>query len=948
MIKMKWIILMAMLSADLATAGTGAHSLMVGEGFVNPLGFYDSTPTFSWKLPDGVKKQTAYRIEVKDDAVVWDSGWVESDQSVFVPYGGEPLISRQRLEWRVMFRGDTGTDSGWSNYAAFELGLLTSRDWNAKWIRPVVEAEPDAEFKLIKAVYRSKENRRRNQDVTELLQKKIKSNTLSFNVNNNTLGGDPAYGEAKELVVTYKVGGEKKKDILNENMRGRFPPSKTMEEPVAYLKREFSVSEKIERARLYVTARGLFEVELNGKKVGNDHFANGWTSYNNRLDTMTYDVTDTLQSGGNELNALLGTGWYAGNIGFRGQKWSYGIQPELLLQLEITYKGGRTEMVLSDETWQGTFDGAIRSSSIYNGEEYDARKQASGWGKVDVNPDLGSARLVPKPFAPVRATEMLTVQAITEPAPGRFVFDLGQNMVGWAKVHIPVVKDQTTTLRFAEMLNPDGTMYTDNYRDAKSTDYYTAAESGTIEWEPVFTFHGFRYVELSGLPKGAKPSADWVTGVVLHSDLPRIGTFESSHEKLNQLQRNITWGQRGNFLDIPTDCPQRDERLGWTGDAQAFAPTSMFNYDCHAFWKSWLGSMRHDQFTDGRIPHVIPDVLIQGDSPGWMDAATIIPWEVYVRTGDLDVLADNYAMMERLVGWYRGQSVDGLSPNIKGFGDWLQPYSEKTTGDTPHALLGAAFYAKSVQILADSARVLDRMGDACNYDTEAGTVKLAFAKHYFDADGKLQNAPETQTAYLLAIEFDLIPSDLQGKAMGHLVRLIGEADNHLRTGFLGTPYLASVLDRKGHAELAFDLLFKETYPSWFYPINQGATTMWERWNSYTLEDGFHPEGMNSFNHYAYGAIGQWMYERVAGLAPDPAHPGYKHFFVRPYIVPQLDWARAELETAYGKASSGWKKENGKTIMEVVVPPNTTATIEFPDGRMPETVSSGNYRFELEL
>jgi alpha-L-rhamnosidase len=931
--------------AVLTHAGRDAHSLTVSEGFVDPLGFHDATPSFSWKLPEGVKQQTSYRIQVKD---AWDSGWVESEQSVFVPYGGDSLRSRQQLEWRVRFKNEAGKDSGWSQFAAFELGLLSSKDWKAHWIRPKEEMEPATEFKLIKALYRSKENPDRNIEVTALLRKKIKDNSLSVNVNNNALGGDPAFGEVKELVVTYQVGGKEKTVVLNENKKGSFPPSETTEEPVAYLKRDFAVSGKVERARLYVTARGVFEVRLNGAKVGDDHFANGWTSYKHRLDTLTYDVTDTLQSGGNELQVLLGTGWYAGNIGFRGQKQFYGAHPELLLQLEITYKGGRTGTVVSDGDWQGTFNGAIRSSSIYNGEEYDARKQASGWAKVVVNPELGSSELVPKPFAPVRATEELAVQKITEPEPGRIIFDLGQNMVGWAKLKIPVEKDQTVTIRFAEMLNTNGTMYTANYRSAKSTDFYTAAETGIVEWEPTFTFHGFRYVELSGLPAGAKPSVDWVTGVVLHSDLPRIGTFESSHEKLNQLQSNITWGQRGNFLDIPTDCPQRDERLGWTGDAQAFAPTAMFNYDCHAFWKSWLGSMRDDQMADGRIPHVIPDVLNKGDSPGWMDAATIIPWEVYVRTGDLDVLAENYAMMERLVGWYRSQSVDGLSPNIKGFGDWLQPYSKKTKGDTPHALLGAAFYAKSVRVLADSARVLERAGDAYNYAAEAETVKRAFAKHYFDADGKLRNALETQTAYLLAIEFDLIPSELQGKAMGHLTRLIGEADNHLRTGFLGTPYLAGVLDRKGQAKLAFDLLFKETYPSWFFSINQGATTMWERWNSYSHKDGFGSAGMNSFNHYAYGAIGQWMYERVAGLAPDPANPGYKHFFVRPLIAPQLDWARAELETPYGKASSGWKKSGGKLELEVVVPPNATATIEFPNDRNPETVSAGIHRFELEI
>ncbi len=925
-------------------SGDGAHSLTVGEGFTNPVGFHDATPTFSWKLPAGTEKQTAYRIEVKGPTPLWDSGWVESDRSVFVPYSGEPLASRQQLEWRIRFRDQDGKEFGWSEPTTFELGLLSSKDWKAQWIRPADALED--EFKLIRALYRSKTDPSHSKDVTALLQKTIQNNTLSVNAGNEALGGDPAYLENKELVLTYQLNGEEKTGILYENQNGVFPPSASTDERVAALRREFSVSAQVKQARLYVTARGVFEIQLNGEKVSSDHFANGWTSYTHRLDTLTYDVTAQLQKGSNSIGALLGTGWYAGRIAWDDQKNLSGQNPELLCQLEISYEDGRTETIVSDDTWEATFDGPILSSSLYDGEHYDARKPLSGWSAVVANPDLGSAHLVPKPFAPVRATETLAVQTITEPEPGRFVFDLGQNMVGWAKLKIPVEKDKTITVRFAEMLKKNGTMYTENYRTAKSIDSYTAAKTGAIEWEPTFTFHGFRYVELSGFRAGAKPAQDWVKGVVLHSDLPKIGTFESSHAKLNHLQRNITWGQRGNFLDIPTDCPQRDERLGWTGDAQIFCPASMFNYDCHAFWKSWLGSMRDDQFSDGRIPYVIPDWWKEGGSPGWMAAATMLPWEVYVRTGDLEMLAENYGMMERLVGWYRGQSKDGLIPKIGGFGDWLQPYS-KTDGDTSKLLLGTAFYAHNAQILADAARVLGKTADARNYAAETDGIKTAFTAHYFDADSKLRHATETQTSYILAIAFDLIPFERQKKATIHLLRLIGDADGHLRTGFLGTPYITQVLDRMGHEELALSVLFKETYPSWFFSINQGATTLWERWNSYSHKDGFGDVSMNSFNHYAYGAIGQWMVERIAGLAPDPANPGYKHFFVHPIIGTQLDWACAELETSYGKASSGWKKVGGNVMMDVTVPPNTTATITFPDGREPVTVSVGTHRFDMK-
>lgn len=857
-----------------------AHSLVVGEGFLEPIGFHDPTPAFSWKLPVGVERQTAYHLDVRDvqsRKTVWDSGWVESGRSVFVPYGGKPMSSRQQLAWRVRFRDETGGESEWSEPAHFEMGLLSSRDWKASWISP-----------------------------------------------------DAKLSQSKEQV--------------------------------SWLRREFPVRKEIERARLYVTARGLFDVRLNGEKVGNDCFVPGWTVYDKRIDTLTYDVTEALQQGENALGVQLGMGWYAGRIGLPGKLYRYGSGPELLLQLEIAYTDGSTGNVLSNGKWKATLEGPIRASSIYDGEEYDARMEIPGWGKVGfddsewhrvaVNNELGAARLSPKPFAPVRATETLAVKEITEPERGRFVFDLGQNMVGWAKLSIPVEEGQTVTVRFAEMLNPDGTMYTDNYRSAKSTDTYTPAEDGRIVWEPTVTFHGFRYVELSGLPEGARPEKGCVKGIVLHTDLSRLGTFESSHEKLNQLQSNIVWGQRSNFVDIPTDCPQRDERLGWTGDAQVFCPTSMFNYDCHAFWKSWLGSLRDDQMDDGRIPHVVPDVLNAGDSPGWMDAATFIPWEVYVCTGDDEILAENFHMMERLVAFYRSQAKNGLiesdrKEGLSGFGDWLQPYAQDVKGDTPLNLLTTAYYARSVQILADSAKVLGKTGEVKKYADEAESIKQAYADRYFDADGKLKNAPETQTGYLVSFAFGLVPDELKEKAAAHLVRLVHEAGNHLRTGFLGTPYVAPVLDQVGHADLAFTVLFKETYPSWFYSINQGATTMWERWNSYSHEDGFGDVNMNSFNHYAYGAINQWMVERIAGLSPDPANPGYKHFFVRPIIGQQLDWAHAELETPYGKASSGWRRDGGEIVIDATVPPNTTATIEFPDGRKPESVKAGTHRFELE-
>lgn len=850
-----------------------ATSLTVGEGFANPIGYHDATPRFSWKLPEGVTAQTAYRLEVRSGEKLWESGWVDSSQSVLVPYEGTPLASRSKVTWKVDYRDQDNEAAGWSEPETFELGLLSQADWEAHWIRPADEVP--------------------------------------------------------------KV------------------------ESTSWLRREFTAQSAIKSARLHVTARGLFEVHLNGQKVGNDEFGPGWTNYNKRIDTLTYDVTEQLKEGENALGVMLGTGWYAGEMGLgKNRTNQYGKNPELLLQLEITHEDGTISKVTSDKNWKATFEGPIRSSSIYNGEIYDARKELTGWSaaefddsswqEVTANADLGPAMLSPKPFAPVRVTETVEVQEITEPTPGHFVFNMGQNMVGYPELNIPVEADGTVTVRFAELLSADGNIYTDNYRGAKSTNKYTAAKTGTIKYTPTFTFHGFQYIELTGLPEGAKPEKDWIKGLVLTTDLPQIGNFASSHEKLNQLQSNIIWGQRGNFLDIPTDCPQRDERLGWTGDAQVFCSTAMFNFDTHAFWKSWLGSMRDDQLEDGRIPSVVPNVFLGRVSPGWMDAATIIPWQVYIRTGDLEVLSENFEMMEKHLAFYRSLSEDHLIGEIKAYGDWLQPYAEKKEGDTPFPLLGTAFFAYSAQIIADSAALLGKEEEAERYRKEAAAIKEAFRAKYLAEDGKLQNSPETQTAYILALQFDLVSGEMQQKLAKHLERLLEEAGGHLRTGFLGTPYIAQVLDENGYDEEAFSLLFQETYPSWFYSINQGATTMWERWNSYTKEDGFHPEGMNSFNHYAYGAIGEWMYERVAGLAPDPENPGYKHILIRPLLGGPLTSASASLETPYGMASSAWTKEGDKLKMTLVIPPNTTATVEFPNEREAEKLGPGEHNFTLEL
>jgi len=461
-------------------------------------------------------------------------------------------------------------------------------------------------------------------------------------------------------------------------------------------------------------------------------------------------------------------------------------------------------------------------------------------------------------------------------------------------------------------------------------DYYIPKEDGLIDWKPKFTFHGFRYVELSGFDADAIPDKSWVKGIVQYSDFEDVGKFISSDEKLNRLQSNIKWGLRGNFFDIPTDCPQRDERMGWTGDAQVFAPTSILNCNVHAFWASWLQSMREEQSADGGIPIVIPSNRSYKPSAGWSDAATVIPWEIYMRTGDKSVLQENYRMMMEWVMYYHS-AVYSQNEKLKPLGDWLQPLSKNPIddkmGETSIELIETAYLAHSINLTYKTAKVLGYGDDASDLKVLRDSVRQVFENKYFNKSGRLTTEFETQTGYLMALSFELVSEEMAQKVVSHLIKTINKAGNHLRTGFLGTPLLAKVLDKYGHADLMYSILFKETYPSWFYSINQGATTMWERWNSYSHDEGFGDASMNSFNHYAYGAIGQWFYEGIAGIIP--LEPGYKRILIAPTPGIQLQSVKAEYNSVYGKIESNWEKTGSGLALEVTIPPNTKAEVVIP-------------------
>ena len=957
---MSLLVLIALVfSGSSASANvSAADNLTVNEGFVNPIGFYASDPDFSWILPQGssVDSQSAYQVVaasspklLPQNADLWDSGKVSSSQSTHVKYQGKPLVSRQKVYWQVRYWDQKGRKSNWSKPASFELGLLKNSDWKGSWIKMKGQDETqvaeNTKIEILSAAYCADDDSGRKIELTEKVKSLVKDGKYKIPSSNEFAGGDPADRVVKILKMEYMLNEEKVVAEVKEGsifnlvtkIGGILPAFKYVPE---YLRKDFNIDSKVESARLYITAKGLYEVYLNGKRIGSDYMVPGWTPYHKRIETITYDVTKDLQKKDNVLAAVLGEGWFAGDLMGKLTKYPE-LQPQLLAQLEITYKDGSKETIVTDKSWKATDEGPIRYSSIYHGETYDASKEMSGWNDTDFDdsfwypvaaaPVEADVRLVPKRQNTVQVETEIKALSITEPTEGKYIFDLGQNMVGWQEIKIPVKAGDTITVRFAEMLDTDGTMYTVNYRGAKSTDYYTAAKDGVICWHPTFTFHGFRYVELSGFSDNVKPKKSWVKGCVLHSAFgPATGIFESSHSKLNQLQKNITWGQRGNYLEVPTDCPQRDERLGWTGDAQVFCPTSLFNYDVYSFWASWLESMRDDQREDGYVPNVVPSVSCGYGSPGWGDVSVVSPWDVYVRTGDLDILRDNYKMMKGWTDAY-GREAEGYIVDRNGYGDWLQPFPcSGNFTDTLMDVIATSYFGRCTTIMANSAKLLGKEQDAKKYSEQFKNIRKAFSSKYFDDKGYMTVPIPTQTSYLMALGYGLLEPELREGAMQGLLKLIEESDGNLRTGFLGTPLINQVLDDYGHSDIAYQVLFKETYPSWFYSINQGATTMWERWNSYSQEDGFGDPGMNSFNHYAYGAINQFMVERIAGLAPDSQKAGYKHFYIQPTPGEPLTWAKAEYQTPYGKASSGWKMTSKGLKIDAVVPTNTTATLIVPE------------------
>jgi alpha-L-rhamnosidase len=696
------------------------------------------------------------------------------------------------------------------------------------------------------------------------------------------------------------------------------------------LRTEFTIEAAPVRARLYATAHGLFQFEINGKRVGTDELAPGWTSYHHRLRYITYDVTDLLATGGNAIGAWLADGWYRGRLGFHGGHANlYGDQTALFAQLEIDLADGSRYVVPTDRSWR-TAPAPILRAGLLDGETFDARAVSPGWSRpgfdADTWPEAAGRHLDPSLLVaphgpPVRATQELPPVSTRRTDDGRLIVDFGQNLVGRVRIRAGAEAGHTVHLRHAEVLTPAGELDTRPLRGAAATDEYTFAGDGDEEWEPRFTVHGFRYAEITGWPTG---SADGVVARVLHTDMRRTGTFRSSDERLNRLHDNVVWSMRGNFVDLPTDCPQRDERLGWTGDIQVFAPTAAFLYDCTGLLTSWLEDVAAEQYPDGTVPWYVPEIP-GGDQwtparpgAGWGDAVALVPWALYRETGDVEILRRQFGsarawsdLQHRLAGpehvWDTGYQL----------GDWLDPSAppdDPAHGLTDPYLVATAYYHRTADVVARMAAILGD-GDASELRERAWLARDGFRRRYRVGPGRLSS--ESQAAYAIAIMFGLFDADEIPEAGRRLAALVRAADTHLTTGFLGTPLLLDALTETGQYPLAIELLRQDTVPSWLYPVSKGATTVWERWDSMLPNGAVNPGEMTSFNHYAFGAVADWMHRRLAGLEAD--EPGWRSIRLRPGLESGLRSASAVKVTPRGIASIAWRVDGSDAQVDVVVP-----------------------------
>jgi len=865
------------------------------EYLVNPLGVDVIAPRLSWLLdpgdddPNGLY-QLAYQVIVASSpeqfnvaaADLWDSGKIESPETAQIAYGGKPLESRAWCYWKVKVWSNRGGESSFQEceLAYWHMGLLSKQDWNTSWI------------------------------------------------------GAPA-GEPRTIQVTDTTQPSPVEIIASD--------------PSPLLRRQFKLSGKPKRAMLYVTSLGEYEMRLNGNRVGDHLLAPEWTDFAKRLLYQAYDVTSNVKEGDNVLGAMLADGWYMGLLGpgDKVRQRYYGSNRRLLAKLIVEMTDGSSIEVATDDSWKVFENGPVQAADHFMGESFDARLEQAGWDTPDFD-DSGwsqaivdesvEVNLVAQKNEPVRVFDTLKPIAITEPSPGTYVFDLGQNMVGWCEIRLDGDAGQSITLRHGEMLDLEGNLYVDNLRLANQKDTFILDGSGSRWYHPHFTFHGFRYVETSGLTSA--PALQDLVGKAFCSDMKLAGSFECSNTLLNKLWNNILWTQRDNMVSIPTDCPQRNERMGWMGDAQVFAQTAIFNLDMAAFYSKFTVDMRDEQPEEGMYPDFAPHPFppfSNSFGPAWGDCGVIIPWRVYVAYGDTRLLEEHYDSMKRYIELIYDENPDYIW-RTKGsnYGDWLNGDTLKAEGypskggEMPKIAFATAFYALSAGLVAKMAAVLGKDDDARRFADLASNVRAAFNEKFVDQeDGKIEG--DTQAGYAISLGFDLLPEDKQGLAMEHLVTVIEQYDGRLSTGFISTIQMMLELSKRGHNEQAYAFAESTRFPSWGYTIENGATTIWERWDGFVAGRGFQDKGMNSFNHYSIGAVGEWFYRIVLGINFDEHEPGMKHVILAPRPGGTLEWAKGSYDSIRGRISSSWMKTDNAITYTFEIPPNVRATIEVPAG-----------------
>ncbi len=906
------------------------------EYLENPLAIDTPQPRLSWQLVSDRRgaQQLAYQIQVassperlrKNEADLWDTGKVDSRDSLNIPYQGEALKSRQACYWKVIVWGQAdGQIEAESEIAQWTMGLLDPDDWQAEFIS----------YRDTSGVFSSKES----------------------------LYLPPAYQYRKEFEAAAKP---------------------------------------VRRATIYATALGIYELYLNGQRVGDQWFAPGWTDYRQRAYYRAYDVTKLVEQGHNAFGSWLADGWYAGYVGFglltgcgteQIGRYTYGKTPSFMAQLEIEYQDGSRRVVVTDPSWKVTGEGPIREADLLMGEVYDARRELDGWARVGFddaawqqairaeengnpqatfyqfhNPaepggkvenkgtpvDLGfqRPRMESFPGVPVRITQELQPVEVTKVQPGQFLYNMGQNFAGTIRLQVKGQKGTELTLRYGEMLYPDGRLMTENLRKARATDrYILKGDTAGETYVPRFTFHGFQYVEITFSPVDAEAEAPTLTGLVLHSDTPLASTFECSDPVVNRLFQNVVWTQRANFIDLPTDCPQRDERMGWTGDAQVYIGTATYNADVAAFYTKWLRELMESQRPSGAFPGYAPFPFQHGWDFGtaWADAGIICPWTIWRVYDDTRIIEQCWEPMTRFLDWRKATSQDYLGvAHGNNWGDWLAQGAA-----TPLEYIDTIYFAISTRMMAEMADAIGRQDEAEAYRDLLGKIGAAFNERYVRDDATL--TVDTQTAYALALFADLIPRD-QRRAMGRvLAEMIEENGTRMSTGFLGTRPLLPVLTSVGQHDLAMFLLQSREFPSWGYEVEQGATTIWERWDSYTKEDGFgrHNAAMNSFSHYSFGAVCEWMFNTVAGIRPqgvrrESKDVGYDKLWIHPHPARPgsngqrdvLQWVNASYEGPYGRIATAWRLGDDRFDLDVEIPANTEATVVIPAASLEQITESG--------